>query len=82
MENWEDMIDGVIKLRGLFPGLPDEKLLEMLKLEEFENDLNKNAESVEEQKKEEMAFAKRQDVKKDALLIQFKHYMKNLEAMK
>ena len=78
VENWEDMIEGVIKLKGLFPGLPDEKLLEILKLEEFENDLNENAENIQEQKQELIANAKKKHLKKDALMIKFDQYMKKV----
>ncbi len=81
VENWEDMIEGVIKLRGLFPGLPDERLLEMLKLEEFENDLKDNSTQIANQKRELVADAKKKHLKKDALMIQFEQYLKNLKAM-
>jgi len=79
VENWEDMIEGVIKLKGLFPGLPDEKLLEMLKLEEFENDIDNSAKAIDEQKQELVADAKKKHLKKDALMIKFERYMKILE---
>ncbi len=45
VENWMDMIEGVQKLKNLFPSLPDERILELLKLEEFENDLKENADN-------------------------------------
>ncbi len=82
VENWEDMIEGVIKLKGLFPGLPDERLLEILKLEEFENDITVNADNIKEQKNELVADAKKKHLKKDAVLIKFERYMKMLEAGK
>ena len=62
--------------------MQDERLLEILKLEEFENDITVNADNIKEQKNELVADAKKKHLKKDAVLIQFERYMKLLEANK
>jgi hypothetical protein len=40
IERWTDVIDGAQKLKQLFPTLPDTALLQLLKLEEFKDDLD------------------------------------------
>ncbi len=71
VENWMDMIEGVTQLKSLFPGLPDERLLELLKLEEFENDL-------EQVEQKEVLDAKTTKMHSRQFQIQALEYLKSL----
>ncbi len=72
IENWMDMIEAVTRLRDLFPGLPDEKLLELLKLEEFENDLK-------ERGKEMLNASKSKMVHDTAFKMEATEYLKRMK---
>jgi len=39
VESWFDLVDAVLRLKGILPGLPDDKVLELLNLEEIKDDL-------------------------------------------
>jgi len=75
VESWQDQIEGVQMLKGLFPSMPDEVLLQLLKLEEFTNELaSSTKEVVTEEKK--VAVANR------GFQIQAETYLKNLNKIK
>ena len=39
VESWFDLVDAVLRMKGIFPNMPDDQLLELLNLEEFKTEL-------------------------------------------
>ena len=39
VESWFDLVDAVLRIKGIFPQMPDDQLLELLNLEEFKTEL-------------------------------------------
>jgi len=39
VESWFDLVDAVLRVKGIFPDMPDDQLLEMLNLEEYKSEL-------------------------------------------
>jgi len=39
VESWFDLVDSVLRVKGIFPNMPDDQLLELLNLEEFKSEL-------------------------------------------
>ena len=39
VESWFDLVDAVLRIKGIFPNMPDDQLLELLNLEEFKTEL-------------------------------------------
>ncbi len=39
IESWFDLVDAVLRIKGIFPNMPDDQLLELLNLEEFKTEL-------------------------------------------
>jgi hypothetical protein len=39
VESWFDLVDSVLRIKGIFPNMPDDQLLELLNLEEFKSEL-------------------------------------------
>ena len=39
VESWFDLVDAVLRIKGVFPQMPDDQLLELLNLEEFKTEL-------------------------------------------
>ena len=39
VESWFDLVDSVLRIKGIFPNMPDDQLLELLNLEEFKTEL-------------------------------------------
>ena len=42
VESWFDLVDAVLRMKGIFPNMPDDQLLELLNLEEFKTELAQN----------------------------------------
>ena len=39
VESWFDLVDAVLRVKGIFPNMPDDQLLELLNLEEYKTEL-------------------------------------------
>jgi hypothetical protein len=39
VESWFDLVDSVLRIKGIFPDMPDDQLLELLNLEEYKSEL-------------------------------------------
>jgi hypothetical protein len=39
VESWFDLVDAVLRVKGIFPDMPDDQLLELLNLEEYKSEL-------------------------------------------
>ena len=39
VESWFDLVDAVLRIKGIFPNMQDDQLLELLNLEEFKTEL-------------------------------------------
>ena len=39
VESWFDLVDAVLRIKGIFPDMPDDQLLELLNLEEYKSEL-------------------------------------------
>tara|TARA_R110002020_G_scaffold8222_3_gene33438 strand:+ start:6057 stop:7532 length:1476 start_codon:yes stop_codon:yes gene_type:complete len=39
VESWYDLVDAVLRVKGIFPHMPDDQLLDLLNLEEFKTEL-------------------------------------------
>ena len=39
VESWFDLVDAVLRVKGIFPDMPDDQLLELLNLEEYKTEL-------------------------------------------
>ena len=39
VESWFDLVDAVLRVKGIFPNMPDDQLLELLNLEEYKSEL-------------------------------------------
>ena len=39
VESWFDLVDAVLRVKGVFPDMPDDQLLELLNLEELKSEL-------------------------------------------
>ena len=39
VESWFDLVDAVLRVKGIFPNKPDDQLLELLNLEEYKTEL-------------------------------------------
>ena len=42
IESWFDLVDSVLRVKGIFPNMSDDQLLELLNLEEFKTELAQN----------------------------------------
>lgn len=71
VESWQDQIEGVQMLKTIFPAMPDEVLLKLLKLEEFTNELSGST-------KEVVTAKKQNDMNDRAFKISAAQYLKHL----
>ena len=47
VESWFDLVDAVLRVKGIFPQMPDDQLLELLNLEEFKTELAQSPKQID-----------------------------------
>lgn len=72
VESWQDLIEGVERLKTIFPNMPDDILLQLLKLEEFTNDLAGSNRQI-------ATASKKQKIENRAFLIKAQKYLESVQ---
>lgn len=78
VEKWQDMIDSVIKLKNLFPTLPESVFLEILKMEQYEQELDAQKKVEIEGEQKAVLNAKKEKVNQRAFVIAATKYLERV----
>lgn len=78
IEKWQDMIDSVIKLKNLFPTLPESVFLEILKMEQYEQELDASKKVVDDTQQKQVLSAKKKEMDARRFTILAEQYLKKV----